>query len=149
MLVNETFQYGGQLRLELYDVDTAALCLTVRLGKGQRDRIVPLTETSAYWLTRYVTVARPELAAGKLWGKGKRHNPPKIIPPTSAFMALRHGSSSLLSKDLRPHPRLRFASRSESLSAHLSPLLCDASSARRRQHSSCATAPGPSRSQHD
>jgi len=59
-------------RLDLYDVDTAAHRLTVRLGKGQRDRLVPLTETAAHWLTRYVTVARPELASGRLWGKGKR-----------------------------------------------------------------------------
>ena len=55
-------------------MDTAAHCLTVRLGKGQRDRLVPLTETASYWLTRYVTVARPELASGKLWGKGRRRN---------------------------------------------------------------------------
>jgi integrase/recombinase XerD len=61
-------------RLDLYDVDTAAHRLTVRLGKGQRDRLVPLTETAAHWLTRYITVARPELAAGKLWGKGQRRN---------------------------------------------------------------------------
>ena len=59
-------------KLDLYDVDTAALRLTVRLGKGQRDRLVPLTETAAHWLTRYVTIARPELAAGQLWGKGRR-----------------------------------------------------------------------------
>src|SRR5882672_211394 len=59
-------------RLDLYDVDTAAHRLTVRLGKGQRDRLVPLTETAAHWLTRYITVARPELAAGTLWGKGRR-----------------------------------------------------------------------------
>jgi integrase/recombinase XerD len=72
-------------RLDLYDVDTAAHRLTVRLGKGQRDRMVPLTETSAHWLTRYVTVARPELAAGKLWGKGRRRGQPKVIPPTSAL----------------------------------------------------------------
>jgi len=58
---------------------------TVRLGKGQRDRLVPLTETAAYWLIRYLTAARPELAAGKLWGKGKRRNKPEIIPPTSAL----------------------------------------------------------------
>ena len=51
-------------RLDLYDVDTAAHRLTVRLGKGQRDCLVPLTETVAHWLTRYVTAARPELAAG-------------------------------------------------------------------------------------
>nr|MBA2306579.1 tyrosine-type recombinase/integrase [Candidatus Dependentiae bacterium] len=59
-------------KLDLYDVDTAAHRLTVRLGKGQRDRLVPLTETAAHWLTRYVTAARPELAAGKWWGKGRR-----------------------------------------------------------------------------
>ena len=59
-------------KLDLYDIDTAAHRLTVRLGKGRRDRLVPLTENAAHWLTRYVTVARPELAAGKLWGKGRR-----------------------------------------------------------------------------
>jgi len=72
-------------KLDLYDVDTAAHRLTVRLGKGQRDRLVPLTETAAHWLTRYITVARPELASGQLWGKGRRRGPPKLIPPTSAL----------------------------------------------------------------
>jgi site-specific recombinase XerD len=61
-------------RLDLYDVDTAAQRLTIRLGKGQRDRMVPLTETAVHWLTRYLTVARPELAAGLWWGKGRRRN---------------------------------------------------------------------------
>jgi len=72
-------------KLDLYDVDTAAHRLTVRLGKGQRDRLVPLTETAAHWLSRYVTAARPELAAGKWWGKGRRRGQPKLIPPTSAL----------------------------------------------------------------
>jgi integrase/recombinase XerD len=72
-------------KLDLYDVDIAAYCLTVRLGKGQRDRLVPLTETAAHWLTRYVTVARPELAAGQWWGKGKRRGQPKLIPATVAL----------------------------------------------------------------
>jgi len=71
-------------RLDLYDIDTAAQRLTVRLGKGQRDRIVPLTESAAHWLTRYVTVARPELAAGLWWGKGRRGQP-ELIPPTVAL----------------------------------------------------------------
>ena len=57
----------------------------MRLGKGRRDRVVPLTDTAAQWLTRYVTVARPELAADKLWGKGKRRVQPKLIPPTAAL----------------------------------------------------------------
>jgi integrase/recombinase XerD len=72
-------------KLDLYDVDTTTHRLTVRLGKGQCDRVVPLTETAAQWLTRYVTVARPELAAGQWWGKGRRHAQPELIPPTSAL----------------------------------------------------------------
>ena len=72
-------------RLDLYDVDTAAHRLTVRLGKGQCDRVVPLTETAAQWLTRYVTVARPELAAGQWWGKDRCRGQPKLIPPTAAL----------------------------------------------------------------
>jgi integrase/recombinase XerD len=72
-------------KLDLYDVDTAAHRLTVRLGTGQRDRVVPLTETAAHWLARCVTAARPELAAGKWWGKGRRRGQPKLIPPTTAL----------------------------------------------------------------
>jgi integrase/recombinase XerD len=72
-------------KLDLYDVDTAAQQVIVRLGKGQRDRLIPLTETATHWLIRYLIAARPELAAGKLWGKGKRRGQPKIIPPTSAL----------------------------------------------------------------
>ena len=72
-------------KLDLYDVDTAAHRLTVRLGKGQRDRMVPLTETAADWLSRYITAARPELADGLWWGKGRRRGQPKLIPPTSAL----------------------------------------------------------------
>jgi len=72
-------------RLDLYDADPAARQLTVRLGKGQRDRLVPLTETATYWLTRYLTAARPELASGLWWGKGKRRDQQKLIPPTSAL----------------------------------------------------------------
>jgi integrase/recombinase XerD len=72
-------------KLDIYDVDTAAHRLGVRLGKGQRDRLVPLTETAAHWVTRYLTAARPELAAGKWWGKGQRRGQPKLIAPTAAL----------------------------------------------------------------
>jgi integrase/recombinase XerD len=78
-------RHAEAYKLDLYDIDTTAQRLTVRLGKGQRDRLVPLTETATHWLTCYVTVARPELAAGKWWGKGKRRDQPKVIQPTSAL----------------------------------------------------------------
>jgi site-specific recombinase XerD len=136
-------------KLDLYDVETAAHRLTVRLGKGQRDRVVPLTETAAQWLTRYVTAARPELAAGKWWGKGKRRGQPKLIPPNRGALALSHWPSSLVSNDCRPHPRLRFASRSEGLSTYLSPLVRDSFVARRRQCPSRATTAWPPGPQHD
>jgi integrase/recombinase XerD len=51
-------------RLDLYDIDTVARRLAIRQGKGRRDRLVPLTESACYWLDRYLSIARPELAAG-------------------------------------------------------------------------------------
>ncbi len=58
-------------KLDLYDVDTARRLLVVREGKGRRDRVVPLTETAAYWIGRYVSESRVELAA-KSQGKKLR-----------------------------------------------------------------------------
>jgi integrase/recombinase XerD len=55
-------------RLDVYDVDLGAGRVVVRGGKGERDRIVPLTETAARWIRRYLAVARPELARGRLTG---------------------------------------------------------------------------------
>lgn len=58
-------------KLDLYDVDTASGLLIVRQGKGGRDRLVPLTENASRWLSRYITDARPELAAGITRARGK------------------------------------------------------------------------------
>jgi integrase/recombinase XerD len=62
-------------KLDLYDVDTARRLLIVREGKGRRDRVVPLTETACYWLTRYVSESRPELAAKS---QGKKAKAPTV-----------------------------------------------------------------------
>jgi integrase/recombinase XerD len=43
------------------DVDVARVALMIRLGKGKKDRVVPLGERALAWLQRYVNVARPEL----------------------------------------------------------------------------------------
>jgi integrase/recombinase XerD len=58
-------------KLDLYDIDTSTGVLIVRQGKGGRDRVVPLTENASRWLSRYITDARPELAAGITRARGK------------------------------------------------------------------------------
>jgi integrase/recombinase XerD len=72
-------------KLDLYDVDTSSRRLTVRCGKGSKDRVVPLTENASYWLARYITSARPELAAGKWWGKGRKRGQALPTGPTPAL----------------------------------------------------------------
>jgi integrase/recombinase XerD len=77
-------------RLELYDVDLWAKRLTVRQGKGSRDRVVPLTANSVYWLSRYLNAARPELATGQ-WKAGPRNRTRPMMLPSSALWLARTG----------------------------------------------------------
>jgi integrase/recombinase XerD len=51
-------------RLELYDLDTRGGTLTVRGGKGGRDRVVPLGVRACAWLDRYLEEVRPLLVTG-------------------------------------------------------------------------------------
>ena len=50
--------------LDLGDVDFEQETVHVRLGKGAKDRIVPLGEEAAALVRRYLEEARPELARG-------------------------------------------------------------------------------------
>ena len=50
--------------LDLMDVDFEQELVHVRLGKGAKDRVVPLGEEASHWLARYLRDARPELATG-------------------------------------------------------------------------------------
>lgn len=47
--------------LSVFDVDRGRGTLTVRSGKGGRDRVVPLGERAQWWVDRYVDGARPLL----------------------------------------------------------------------------------------
>ena len=50
--------------LDLGDVDFEQELVHVRLGKGGKDRVVPLGEQAASLVARYVHEARPQLARG-------------------------------------------------------------------------------------
>jgi site-specific recombinase XerD len=50
--------------LDLGDVDFEQEHVHVRLGKGAKDRVVPLGEEAAYRLARYLRDGRPQLARG-------------------------------------------------------------------------------------
>jgi site-specific recombinase XerD len=49
--------------LDLGDVDWDGSSVRV-LGKGAKERVVPIGEEAVYWLARYVREARPQLAQG-------------------------------------------------------------------------------------
>jgi site-specific recombinase XerD len=50
--------------LDLGDVDFEQEHVHIRLGKGAKERIVPLGEEAAFWVARYQRDARPLLARG-------------------------------------------------------------------------------------
>jgi integrase/recombinase XerD len=50
------------LHLKLYDVDQKHGLVTVRQGKGKRDRVVPIGERALAWLDVYLNSLRPEIA---------------------------------------------------------------------------------------
>ena len=62
----ETLYSTGMRRLELanlklYDLDTERGTVTIRQGKGRKDRVIPIGERAAAWLEKYVREARPQL----------------------------------------------------------------------------------------
>ncbi len=66
----ETFYSTGIRRSELihlalYDVDTRGGSVTVRGGKGGRDRVVPLGARACAWVEKYRDEVRPQLIAGR------------------------------------------------------------------------------------
>jgi len=65
----ETFYSTGVRRLELIhltreDWDSERGTITVRQGKGHKDRVIPIGERAMYWINRYLYEARPELVLG-------------------------------------------------------------------------------------
>jgi integrase/recombinase XerD len=64
----ETLYSTGMRRMELihltlYDLDLERGTVLIRLGKGKKDRYVPIGERAAAWVRKYIAEARPKLAA--------------------------------------------------------------------------------------
>ena len=62
----ETLYSTGMRRLELanlklYDLDTERGTVTIRQGKGKKDRVIPIGDRAAAWVEKYIREARPQL----------------------------------------------------------------------------------------
>jgi integrase/recombinase XerD len=65
----ETLYSTGMRRMEvvglgIYDLDHGRRTVTIRLGKGRKDRIVPIGARALAWVDRYAREARPVLLHG-------------------------------------------------------------------------------------
>jgi integrase/recombinase XerD len=63
----ETLYSTGMRRLELvnlqvWDLDIGRSTVTIRQGKGRKDRIIPLGDRAALWVWKYLEESRPQLA---------------------------------------------------------------------------------------
>ena len=63
----ETFYSTGMRRTELchltiYDVDRERGTVFISLGKGKKDRVIPIGERALAWINKYLRDVRPELA---------------------------------------------------------------------------------------
>jgi integrase/recombinase XerD len=61
MLYSSGLRRMELLQLKLYDLDQKHGLLTVRQGKGRRDRVVPIGERALVWLDVYMNTLRPEI----------------------------------------------------------------------------------------
>ena len=62
----ETLYSTGMRRLELiqlrlYDLDLARGIVTIRQGKGKKDRVIPIGDRAVAWIEKYLAESRPRL----------------------------------------------------------------------------------------
>ncbi len=106
----ETFFATGIRRTELAnldveDVDLGGQLVRIRIGKGQRERIVPISTRGCEWIAFYLSKVRPRLSfinsgsALFLANNGKRFRPNKLSDMVSRYVMLagikRNGSCYL------------------------------------------------------
>jgi integrase/recombinase XerD len=64
----ETFYSTGMRRLELihlklFDLDLERGIVTIRQGKGKKDRVIPIGDRAVAWIQKYLREARPHARA--------------------------------------------------------------------------------------
>lgn len=80
------------VNLRLGDVDLGRAVLTVRQGKGKKDRIAPLGQRAGRWIEAYRDMARPRLVGAQatdllfLSRAGTRLSPKKLSGRVSAYV---------------------------------------------------------------
>jgi integrase/recombinase XerD len=67
--IMEVFYSSGIRRMELiglklYDLDIERGTLMVRMGKGRKDRFIPVGSRACAWVDKYLIQVRPEIVAG-------------------------------------------------------------------------------------
>ena len=114
----ETLYASGLRVSELVGLKTMQVSLDMNvvrvLGKGSKERLTPLGEEAAQWITRYQRTGRPELLRGKksdalfvtarggpmtrqaFWGLVKRHAATAGIPIAISPHTLRHAFATHL-----------------------------------------------------
>lgn len=61
LLYSTAIRRNEAARLAAYDIDFDRRLVTVREGKGRKDRVVPAGERALAWLNKYLLEARPQL----------------------------------------------------------------------------------------
>lgn len=95
----ETFYATGIRRqelgnLDLYDVELDQGTLMVRLGKGNKDRLLPIGERACAWIEKYIHELRPSLMTGEddlalfVDDFGKRFTPHKLSDKVKSYLEL-------------------------------------------------------------
>jgi integrase/recombinase XerD len=78
--------------LELSDLRSERRTITIRLGKGSKDRVVPVAERALFWIERYIKEVRSRLCLNAqtqalfLTGYGEAFNPDVLSRMVSQWM---------------------------------------------------------------
>lgn len=107
----ETFYSTGMRRSELmglavFDLDRERGTVMIRLGKGKKDRMIPIGDRALQWIDRYQTKVRPELVIGRgnatlfLTQAGEAFTPDRLTQLVREYVEAantgKHGSCHLL-----------------------------------------------------